>query len=78
MKIKNKTFYKRHELELEKYLLQKKSLHITNVKSKNKLEIKSTDSIYLDLENLDNLKALNTEKKYERVFFTDVLKIITI
>ena len=41
MKINSNTFYKRHELELEKYLLQKKSLHITNVKSKNKLDIKS-------------------------------------
>ena len=74
MKINSNTFYKRHELELEKYLLQKKSLHITNVKSKNKLDIKSTDCIYLDLENLDNLKALNIEKKYERIFFTDVLE----
>ena len=74
MKINSNTFYKRHELELEKYLLQKKSLHITNVKSKNKLDIKSTDCIYLDLENLDNLKALNIEKKYERIVFTDVLE----
>ena len=72
MKINSNTFYKRHELELEKYLLQKKSLHITNVKSKNKLDIKSTDCIYLDLENLDNLKALNIERN-ERIF-TDVLE----
>ena len=74
MKIKNSTFYKRHELELEKYLNQKKSLHISNLSSKNKINLNSIDNIFLDLEDIGNLQKLDIVKKYERIVFTDVIE----
>lgn len=41
IKISNKTFYKNHDNELKKYLVDKKTLHIINSKSDKKLDFKN-------------------------------------
>ena len=73
-KFSNDTFYKRHQLELEKYIYKKKSLHIVNLKSKNKILLETTNTIYLDLNNNSHLDELSMFDKYDVVLFTDVLE----
>ena len=48
MKISNKVFYKQHSIELERYLIGQKTLHVINESSKDKiLEDVSRKTIHL-------------------------------
>ena len=49
-KFSNITFYKRHNSELERYLEHRTSLHIINIKSKDKITEKATKNLYIDSE----------------------------
>ena len=59
--ISNKEFYKRHNKELEKYLLFKNSLHLINETSSAKVKPQGSVVKYLDLETKLNLQL---ELKY--------------
>ena len=74
MKLSNKTFYKRHDLELEKYIKNRSSIHIVNVQSKNKVVRHSDNIIYLDLNDRNNLEKLVINSKFERIVLTDVVE----
>ena len=74
MKLSNKTFYKRHDLELEKYIKNRSSIHIVNAQSKNKVVRHSDNIIYLDLNDRNNLEKLVINSKFERIVLTDVVE----
>ena len=74
LKFSNKTFYNRHNHELGKYIYEKDSLHILNVKSKHKFFSESTEKIYLDLDSDKHLSELNLDKKFDRILITDVIE----
>ena len=73
MKISNKTFYKRHSLELRRFLVLENSLHIINENSKSKIEDDISHKIYLNPEKLD-YKQIKFSKKYDTIIFTDILE----
>lgn len=72
IKISNKVFYKRHSLEIEKFINNKKALHIQNKNSEKKLNIQDVENIYLDLDD-KNMNLILTQK-YERIVLTDVIE----
>jgi len=74
MKLSNKIFYLRHDLELKKYMHNRKSLHIVNSHSRNKIVDHSSNIVYLDLDNHNNLENLKTNERYERIILTDVVE----
>ena len=55
----NKRFYRRHNLELERYLLSNHSLHIINKNSKSKINEQYSEKLYFDT-SLD----IDSNKKY--------------
>lgn len=72
IKLSNKTFYKRHLNELERFVLNKNSLHILNEKSRNKGISSNVESIFLEVdESFDKLKKLKGQK-YDRIIVTDL------
>ena len=74
LKLSNKTFYKRHNNEIAKFIYRKESLHIINKKSKNKLINEDCEILFLDL-NDSKLTSLSTiNKKYQRIILTDVVE----
>ena len=72
IKISNKVFYKRHSLELEKFIHDKKTLHLVNENSKTKFNLKNTKNIFLDLNKQQT--KLNINEKFERIVLTDVVE----
>ena len=75
LKLSNKTFYKRHYFEIEKFLISNKSLHITNEKSKNKFEYHKFNNLFLKYEK--NNLTLNIDKiknQYETIVLSDILE----
>lgn len=74
MKLSNKIFYLRHDLELKKYMNNRSSLHIVNSRSSNKIVDHSDNVLYLDLNNDNNLENLKTKARYERIILTDVVE----
>lgn len=75
LKLSNKTFYKRHNSELDRYIEHRKSLHIINLKSQNKFKNNATKTIYIDFDN-ENFKELNKlEEKFEVVVLTDIFEV---
>jgi hypothetical protein len=73
MKIANKTFYKRHSIELERFLVKENSLHIINENSKNKIVDDISHKVYFNPENLD-YKQIEFSKKYDTIIFTDIIE----
>jgi hypothetical protein len=73
MKIANKTFYKRHSIELERFLVEENSLHIINENSKNKIVDDISHKVYFNPENLD-YKQIEFSKKYDTIIFTDIIE----
>lgn len=74
-KFSNKTFYKRHNCELERYLENRTSLHIINIKSKDKITDKATKNIYIDFEKEKYEDLIKFEEKFEVVIFTDIFEV---
>jgi len=73
MKIANKTFYKRHSIELERFLVNESSLHIINENSKNKIVDDISHKVYFNPVNLD-YKQIEFSKKYDTIIFTDIIE----
>ena len=73
MKIANKTFYKRHSVELERFLVSENSLHIINENSKSKIEDDVSHKIYLNPEKLD-YEQIEFSTKYDTIIFTDIIE----
>ena len=74
-KFSNITFYKRHNSELERYLEHKTSLHIINIKSKDKITEKATKNLYIDSEKENYEELINIDQKFEVVILTDVFEV---
>lgn len=75
LKLSNKTFYKRHNSELDRYIEYRKSLHIINLKSKNKIINYATKTIYIDFEKEDFRELAELEDKFEVVVLTDIFEV---
>ena len=74
--ISNKEFYRRHNQELEKYLIFKNTLHLINKNSANKVSPQGNIIEYIDLdknlsEQLRNLK----DNKFELIILSDIIEI---
>ena len=74
IKISNKTFYDRHRKEIEKYLINKKSLHIINKNSRNKIVNQNTKKIFFDLDNVNELSEIKFKEKFDRILITDIIE----
>lgn len=74
LKISNKIFYDRHRKEIEKYLTSKKSLHVLNKNSKNKIVNQNTKKIYFNLDNSNELSKINLTEKFDRILITDIVE----
>ena len=73
LQLSNKTFYKRHNNELIKYIVNKKSLHIFAYDSFTKIDENLSEKLSFDIQNIKkNFKEIN--KKYEVVVLTDVIE----
>ena len=74
--ISNKEFYKRHNKELEKYLLFKNSLHLINETSSAKVEPQGSVVKYLDLETKINFQLEEIKStKFELIILSDVIEV---
>jgi len=75
IKIPNKTFYLRHSREVLRFTNNEDSLHIINIKSKDKIYGDTSEKIYLDFDNKEI--DLNTSKKYDVIVLTDIVEVHT-
>ncbi len=75
-KISNKTFYKRHNNELERFLYNENSLHVINEISKHKITEEFSTKYYVNLEEPSPLFT-EISSKYDLVILTDVLESST-
>ena len=75
IKIPNKTFYQRHSREVLRFINNEDSLHIINIKSKDKIYGDTSEKIYLDFDNKEI--DLNTSKKYDVIVLTDIVEVHT-
>lgn len=75
IKIPNKTFYLRHSREVLRFINNEDSLHIINIKSKDKIYGDTSEKIYLDFDNKEI--DLNTRKKYDVIVLTDIVEVHT-
>lgn len=73
MNLSNITFYKRHNLELERYLHSESSIHIINKISKNKIKEDISKKVYIDMNNTNQNIDIGTDK-YETIILTDILE----
>jgi len=71
IKISNKTFYDRHINEVQKFLINKKALHIINRKSKGKIYDDTSERLYLNITDKD---LIQKDKKYDVVILTDIIE----
>ena len=74
-KISNKSFYKRHNQELIKYIKFEETLHIVNSVSKNKVNLEGCDFHLIDFNKNDIQKIVSSSKMYDRVIITDVIEV---
>ena len=72
-KLSNKTFYKRHNLELERYLNNTNTLHIINLDSKEKVLEDKSRKLYIDFR-LKNNPFQSIDEIYDCIILTDVLE----
>lgn len=73
LQIPNKTFYKRHNKELEKYIVNKNSIHIFPLNSENKISEDLSEKLVINvLDFQKNFESIN--KKYNTVVLTDVIE----
>lgn len=75
LKFSNKTFYSRHRRDMKKYIIHKKSLHIINSFSKNKIVLDECDELIIDFTTESISKILEINNKYETIILTDVIEI---
>ncbi len=73
--LSNKEFYKRHNKELERYLIGENSLHIINIKSQNKINEEFSNKLYIDLNSEYKTKLKRIKEKYSTVVLTDIAEI---
>ena len=73
--LSNKEFYRRHNKELERYLIEEDSLHLINIKSKNKITEKKSYKHYIDLESNGINDLLTIDKKFGVVILTDIVEV---
>lgn len=71
----NREFYRRHNLELERYLFSNSSLHIINKNSKTKIDENYSEKLYFDTSSDIDSQIENIEKKFDVIVVTDVLEI---
>tara|TARA_B100000131_G_scaffold30069_1_gene28183 strand:- start:1818 stop:3113 length:1296 start_codon:yes stop_codon:yes gene_type:complete len=76
MKFSNKTFYKRHNIELQRYLTSEDSLHIININSKKKIKEELSEKLYLLIDDEKDLNINVGERKYETIVLTDVVEVV--
>ena len=76
MKFSNETFYKRHNIELQRYISSEDSLHIININSKEKIKEQLSQKFYLSIEDGKDLKINVGGKKYETIVLTDVVEVV--
>tara|TARA_B000000565_G_scaffold241342_1_gene206079 strand:+ start:1799 stop:3103 length:1305 start_codon:yes stop_codon:yes gene_type:complete len=74
--ISNKEFYRRHNQELEKYLIFKNTLHLINKNSANKVSPQGNIIEYIDLdENLSEQLRNLEDNKFELIILSDIIEI---
>ena len=73
-KLSNKTFYKRHNLELERYLNNTNTLHIINLDSKEKVLEDKSRKLYIDFRLKKNNPFQSIDEIYDCIILTDVLE----
>ncbi len=75
LKIPNKTFYKRHSYEINKFLNQDGSLHIINENSKSKFAYNDSDNLFVKIEkNVFDVNLENIDNKYRTIVISDVVE----
>ena len=74
-RISNKSFYKRHNDELEKYSKFEETLHIVNSISKEKIDFTGSDLLIIDFKKDDINQIKSLGKLYDRVILTDVIEV---
>lgn len=78
MKFSNYIFYKRHNLELERFLYGNESLHIINIKSREKINERFSNKYFYDTSNeqisVNELKRY--KKKFDVIVVTDVIELV--
>jgi len=73
--ISNKEFYRKHNKELEKYLISTNSLHIINEKSKYKISEELSEKVFVNFSN-DYLSQLSKKsEKFDVVILTDIVEV---
>ena len=73
IKFSNKTFYKRHNLELQKFVVNKNAIHIFPKYSKSKISDSQSTKLEIDpYEFVDTLNSINT--KFDVVILTDIIE----
>ena len=74
--ISNKVFYKRHDMELARYLVSGSSLHLINEKSRNKVSAQSSNVIYLDLNvSIEHQIQDLVPKKFDTIVVSDIFEV---
>ncbi len=73
--LSNKEFYRRHNKELERYLIGENSLHLINLKSKDKITEEISKKFYVDF-NSDYLSDINNiDGKYNVIVLIDIAEV---
>jgi len=73
MKISNKTFYKQHSIELERYLIGQKTLHVINESSKDKIVEDVSTKLYINPTSTEPLLT-NNDELFDTIIFTDIIE----
>ena len=73
MKISNKTFYKQHSIELERYLIGQKTLHVINESSKDKIVDDVSTKLYINPTSTEPLLT-NNDELFDTIIFTDIIE----
>ena len=73
--LSNKTFYKRHNEELVKYIINKKSLHICAKPSKIKISEKLSTKLFIDVNNIEGCFE-DLDERFDVIVLTDVVETI--
>jgi len=73
--LSNVTFYKRHNEELTKYLVNKKSLHISSSSSQGKIIENLSTKLFIDNTNFEG-SFEDIEEKFDVVVLTDIIESI--
>ena len=79
LRLSNKTFYNRHNLELERYLIESNVLHIINLNSIKRYLKKNKPSMVIHLAGLSRpmrIHEKNISKKFFRKCFRKCLRYV--